>query len=156
MARPHACLTARLRQSRQASSTRSVPFVHQARGQTRMGQWDGRQCTKKMRRCPYSTNRGAPIAVLMSDENLLFANRLSNRLACTKAAALEPPWPAPHAKACTVLPRAQVLANKKTAMKACCCKPRSAGAHHQKRQTVRRPRRSWGAFGTAGQGKCKQ
>ena len=67
----------------------------------------------------------------MSDENLLFANRLSNRLACTKAAALAPPWPAPHAKACTLLPRTQVLANKKTAVKACCCKPRSAGAHHQ-------------------------
>lgn len=35
-----------------------------------------------------------PIAVWMSELKLLFASRLSNRWACTKAAALDPPWPA--------------------------------------------------------------
>jgi len=35
-----------------------------------------------------------PIAVWMSELKWRFASRLSNRLACTKAAALDPPWPA--------------------------------------------------------------
>ena len=51
-----------------------------------------RLACRQMRKAP----EGAPIAVLMSEVNLLFASKLSNRLACTKAAAFEPPWPAPH------------------------------------------------------------
>jgi hypothetical protein len=54
-----------------------------------------------------------PIAVWMSELKLLFASRLSNRWACTKAAALDPPWPARAQHASCARPVARALTGER-------------------------------------------